>query len=289
MPYRAKVLKVMIASPSDVATERTVIRDVIHSWNAVHSEKEDTVLLPVGWESHSSPSMGDRPQGIINKQVLADTDLLIAVFWTRLGSPTGKAPSGTVEEIEEHLKAGKPAMIYFSSIPVVPESIDQTQYAALLKFMEELRRRGLIETYASVTEFREKFTRQLAQTAIRHFSPKKKDRSSESPESKVPPRRTRLPALSGAAKKLLIEASQDKDGIILQLRTSEGLFVQSNGMNLVEDAEPRSEAQWEAAMRQLRESGLIQDRGHKGEVFSLTDEGYRVADLVREQSLVRLR
>src|ERR1700674_1053976 len=136
MPYKAKVYNVMIASPADVATERLLLRDVIHDWNSVHSEKEDIVLLPTGWESHSSPSMGDRPQAIINKQVLADSDLLIAVFWTRLGSPTGKARSGTVEEIEEHLQAGKPAMIYFSSAPVVPESIDQEQYKTLLKFKE---------------------------------------------------------------------------------------------------------------------------------------------------------
>jgi hypothetical protein len=27
-------------------------------------------------------------------------DILMGVFWTRLGTPTGKAPSGTVEEIE---------------------------------------------------------------------------------------------------------------------------------------------------------------------------------------------
>ena len=34
MSYKAKVFKVMIASPSDVATERNVIRDVILDWNA---------------------------------------------------------------------------------------------------------------------------------------------------------------------------------------------------------------------------------------------------------------
>jgi hypothetical protein len=128
MPYKAKVFKVMIASPSDVGPEREAVRNLIHEWNAIHSEKEDIVLLPVGWESHSSPTMGDRPQAIINKQVLADCDLLIAVFWTRLGSPPGKAHSGTVEEIEEHLQAGKPAMIYFSAAPVVPESVDRQQY-----------------------------------------------------------------------------------------------------------------------------------------------------------------
>lgn len=81
----------MIASPSDVANERQVIRNVIQEWNFTHSEDKNIVLMPVGWESHSTPSMGDRPQAILNKQVLAGCDLLIAVFWTKLGTPTGKS------------------------------------------------------------------------------------------------------------------------------------------------------------------------------------------------------
>jgi len=100
--------------------------------------------------------MGDRPQAIINKQVLKDCDILIAIFWTRLGSPTGVAASGTVEEIEEHIAAGKPAMIYFSSAPVVADSIDPDQYAALKAFKAECQRRGLIEFYDSLADFREK-------------------------------------------------------------------------------------------------------------------------------------
>ena len=72
-------------------------------------------MMPAVDEARVCPAMGDRPQAIINKQVLANCDLLVAVFWTRIGSPTGVAVSGTVEEIQEHLNAGKPAMIYFSS------------------------------------------------------------------------------------------------------------------------------------------------------------------------------
>src|SRR5260370_34110072 len=143
MSYRAKVIQIMIASPSDVGAERQVIRNVIQEWNYAHSEDKSVVLMPVGWESHSAPAMGERPQAIINKQVLANCDLLIAVFWTRLGTPTGKAGSGTVEEIEEHLKARKPAMIYFSMAPALPENVDQKQYLALQKFKRQLHARGL--------------------------------------------------------------------------------------------------------------------------------------------------
>ena len=70
MSYISKVFNVMIASPGDVASERTIIRDVIYEWNAVHSESRNIVLMPIGWESHSSPEMGGSPQDIINKQVL---------------------------------------------------------------------------------------------------------------------------------------------------------------------------------------------------------------------------
>jgi hypothetical protein len=280
MPYKAKVIKVMIATPGDVAKERQVIGDTVYEWNFVHSEDKDLVLLPVGWESHASPSMGDRPQAIINKQVLKNCDLLIAAFWTRLGTPTGKSASGTVEEIEEHLKAGKPAMIYFSSVPVALATVDNEQLESLQEFKVACRQKGLIEEFNSLEDLKEKLARQLAQTVLRHFS-KKNGRPSES--DLVLPRQPKVPALSAHAKLLLQEAAQDDRGIILRYRSNHGLAIQTNGINLANDREARSEAKWEAALRELREHGLIQDRGIKGQVFSVTNEGFEVADLLPMQ------
>jgi Domain of unknown function (DUF4062) len=174
MSYRAKVIKVMIATPSDVDKERQLVRDAVYEWNYVHSEDKDIVLMPVGWESHASPSMGERPQAVINKQVLKDCDLLIAVFWTRLGSPTGKAASGTVEEIEEHLKAGKPAMLYFSSVPVALQSVDLKQYEALKKFREECRQKGLIEEYESLEDLIRKALQAPGPNGVTSFFKKKR-------------------------------------------------------------------------------------------------------------------
>src|ERR1035438_1672620 len=50
-------------------SERRIARDVIHEWNAVNSKSQNTVLQPVGWETHASPAMGDRPQEILNLQI----------------------------------------------------------------------------------------------------------------------------------------------------------------------------------------------------------------------------
>ncbi len=134
MSYSSTTFNVMIASPGDVASERTIVRDVIYEWNAVHSNTRKIVLLPIGWESHSSPEMGGTPQSIINNQVLGKCDLMIGVFWTRIGTATDSFVSGTVEEIERHIQTGKPAMLYFSSQPVAMDTVDLEQIAKLKVF-----------------------------------------------------------------------------------------------------------------------------------------------------------
>jgi hypothetical protein len=49
---------------------------------------------------------------------------------------------------------------------------------------------------------------------------------------------------------------------------------------LVEVGNARSEAEWEGALRQLEEKGLVVARGGKREIFGVTDEGFRIADLI---------
>jgi hypothetical protein len=278
----------MIASPSDVAAERQKTRDIIHEWNAIHSTERQVVLLPVGWETHSSPSMEDRAQSVINKQVLTDCDLLVAVFWTRLGSPTGEAVSGTVEEIQEHISAGKPAMLYFSDVPVQMGSVDNEQYQALLHFKKECLKKGLVEVYESISEFHEKFRRQLTQTINRDFNEvvgKKEDSlveriASQLMESTTADTLSSIEELSVAAKVLLKEASKDRQGTIMFYRTLQGLGVETNGKNFVESNDPREEAKRENAVQELIENELIQDRGWKGEVYGLTLKGFKVADQI---------
>lgn len=277
MPYNARVLKVMIASPGDVAAERQTVRDVITEWNHIHSEDRGLVLMPIGWETHSAPTMGDRPQAIINKQVLANCDLLVAVFWTRIGSPTGVAVSGTVEEIREHLNAGKPAMIYFSSAPVRPDSVDEKQYAALKEFKQEIYKTGLVESYDSLGEFRDKFSRQLTQTIIRAHPIATTTTTTTTP----PPPPPATPAMSDEAKELLVAAASDPTGRLMRIRHLGGLVVQASGRNFAKEGDARSEARWEGVISELEGLGFIEDRGYNREVFAVTDEGFRIADLLR--------
>lgn len=96
MPFQANVLRVMIASPGDVDLERTIVTQELHGWNDVNASTRQLVLLPVKWETHSTPEYGAHPQTIINRQLLEDADILIAIFGTRIGTPTVEHVSGTV-------------------------------------------------------------------------------------------------------------------------------------------------------------------------------------------------
>ncbi|MFA6431838.1 MAG: DUF4062 domain-containing protein, partial [Candidatus Margulisiibacteriota bacterium] len=98
MTRQAVVYSVLVASPSDVVRERQSVVEVIQAWNASNSKQYGVILEAVLWETHSTPEMGNRPQEIINKQIVRESDILIGVFWTRIGSKTGEAESGTIEE-----------------------------------------------------------------------------------------------------------------------------------------------------------------------------------------------
>jgi hypothetical protein len=280
----------MIASPGDVLEERNVARDVIHEWNYVSSSASNVVLMPVGWETHSSPELSGRPQELINDRVLKNCDLLIGIFWTRLGTPTGTAASGTAEEIERHIEAGKPAMVYFSTAPVAPQSLDQFQFNALTEFRAWCQKRGLVETFENLLDFRQKFARQL-QITLNNNPYLTELRKSAGPATGVvipstaPDQReaSRKPSLSEEAIQLLLEATLDKSGVILKLAFIGGRSIQTNGKTFGDSGDRRSVARWEYALGQLVTEGLVVARGQKDQMFEVTQPGYQLADAMRSQ------
>jgi hypothetical protein len=85
-------------------------------------------------------------------------------------------------------------------------------------------------------------------------------------------------SLSDEARALLLEASADRGGVIMMLRDSGGFHLQTNGKQMMNPGDPRAAAIWKAAVEELRDGGLIKDRGHKGEIFELTAKGYKRAE-----------
>lgn len=202
----------------------------------------------------------------------------MGVFWTRIGTSTGEYISGTVEEIEKHIDAGKPAMLYFSDQPARLDSVDSEQYEKLKEFKASCQSRGLCQTYDSHSEFKEKFYHHLQIKVNDHeiFHIDNKDTN----HTTIYQSETQIPPLSDEARVLLKEASMDNHGTILYVRYMGGTDIQTNGKNLISAQTPRHVAQWEAALQELLNADLIVERGHKGEVFEVSNLGYKIADMI---------
>jgi hypothetical protein len=237
------------------------------------------MLTPVSWDTHSAPDLSDRPQELINRRVLKHCDLLVGIFWTRLGTPTGKAASGTVEEIQEHLSAGKPAMVYFSRAPVIPDSVDQAQYEAVREFKQWCRSRGLVLEYDDLEDFERQFRRHLAlilkdNEYLRQFL----SSSGELIYAPVVTEQSLGGDLSAEARELLYEAANSRDGQILRHDSLSGVTFFANRKAFAGGADPRVAARWEAALRQLIDQRLIEPVGNKGVIFKITSAGFELTD-----------
>lgn len=287
MAYNAKAVEVMIASPSDVVNERQAVREVIADWNAVHSRREAVCLMAVGWETHSSPELAGRPQQIINERVLENADLLVGIFWTRVGSPTGKSISGSVEEIERHLEAGKPAMLYFSTAPVVPSSLDQEQFEALEQFKDWAKGQGLIEQFENLDQFKTKFRNQLQLTlnANEHLKRLMSDASTDFVAVYNSAVRPSDAEPSDDAKALLLATSRKKNGMIMLMRHLGGTQISAGDESFGDQKDRRSVARWEAAIENLYDLGYTRDLNGNREIFELTHSGYELAEKLNDQAV----
>ncbi len=280
MAYKATVIQIMIASPSDVVEERDIVRAAITKWNYINSFKNKAVLIPMGWETHSSPELGERPQELINKRILKDSDILIGIFWTRLGTPTGKAASGTVEEIKRHVESGKPAMIYFSSKPISPQLIVKKQYDSLQKLKDSYKPLGLIEEFHGTEEFKEKITAQL-QLCLNHNKYIQNllyNKISNEKHNK----KTALTPLSKAAMQLLKAASQHSDGYIYKAYRLQGSCFEAGRFWF--GSTGREFVKWEAALNELLMHKLVKPHEAESTIFILTHTGWELSDIIPEDN-----
>lgn len=279
MAYAAQVLEVFIASPGDIVAERQIVREIVTEWNVIHSRDRHAVMMPVGWDTHSSPELGGRPQQMINDRLLEHADILVGMFWTRVGTATGRSASGTIEEIERHHQAGKPVMLYFSNMPVVPGSYDVEQFAKLQEFKAWARDQGLVESFDTPDDFREKLRRHLQQALA----------GNRYLQDLLAPDLTAIferelgqtggaPSLSADAAELLAAIASDRHGNLLVARHLGGIVIQAGDRNFVQDDSRWTEARWEAAVDELAGRRLIVDRSAKGEVYEMTAAGYEAAE-----------
>ena len=173
MPFFATAYRVLIASPSDVKPERDVVERAIIDWNDEHSRDKSVVFLPVRWE-RASPRGGATGQDVVNEDLVDTSDVLIGVFWWRIGTQTREERSGSIEEIRRFARSGRPYGLFFKA-GSMPMNHDPEQYAALGLFKGEVRGfesdiRGLTQDFRTRDQLRQFVWRFLTDTA-RRISP----------------------------------------------------------------------------------------------------------------------
>ena len=117
LTQQMNVLRVFLASPSDLVDERKATKEMVDRLNSSIRETGWAVEL-LGWEDRL-PGFG-RPQAQINEDVDA-CDLFLGVLWRRWGSQSGKFKSGFEEEFERALNRRRQSVspeiwIYFKRV-----------------------------------------------------------------------------------------------------------------------------------------------------------------------------
>lgn len=150
MAYPTLALHLLVSAPSDAPTEdMALIRKTISQWNLNLGRLVGLTVLPVSWTEHAVAEFGDRPQGILNKQIVEEADLAVALFHDRLGTPTGVAESGTAEEIKALVDAKKSVAVLVNVTPRPPlsgKALDERQ--RLNTYLGVLRESALVLEYA---------------------------------------------------------------------------------------------------------------------------------------------
>ncbi len=163
MPETVQLYRVLFAAPSDVTVELSIVQGLIQDWNVQRGQSTSERLELTSWKTHSYAAAGRRPQALINRQFADSADILIAIFSRRFGSPTGKASSGTEEEIRRALRKRKPVMVYFLQRFRTKRDLGERREKARIDgFKRRFGQRALYGTYGNLTEFEKAVRKDLA-------------------------------------------------------------------------------------------------------------------------------
>ena len=149
MPREVLEFRVIVASPADQFQNRKIVFDVIEELNRIF-EVQSISVRGLGWEQYVAPGIDTDVQSVVNQQLLREYDILIALFGTRLGSPTPRAASGTVEEIEQAISNPNKGMgqnrlqIYFCDKLESVSGIDVDELKKVFEFRNKLKSMGVL-------------------------------------------------------------------------------------------------------------------------------------------------
>jgi len=173
---QVQILRVVVASPGDVQSEREVLPKVIEELNHSTAGDRGLRLELTRWETDTHPGFHNLgPQGLIEPILkITDCDLLIGIFWKRFGTPTRDGKTGTEHEFLTAYRSWKKKrspqiFVYFNQKAYSPKSKAETdQWGQVLDFQGNYPKEGLWWPYNGKADF-EKIVRNHLINYIRNL------------------------------------------------------------------------------------------------------------------------
>lgn len=166
MPENITKYKLFLASPSDLIEEREATSEVINELNITHGAKNGYVLELRKWETHAVPGIAsNHVQELINEDVGQDYDIFIGMLWTKFGTPTNDAESGTEEEFniayQKYLTNSNlvKVLFYFKNAPMAPSEINPEQLIKVQNFRKILKEKKVLYDEFDDVEIFKKYLR----------------------------------------------------------------------------------------------------------------------------------
>jgi hypothetical protein len=147
MPISVQVYSALLSSPGGIEEDRKAAHRAVEEVNRFL--RPDGLSVEIrDWQRDVRPTVGADGQDVVNNQICKDCDLAIVLIHDRVGSPTPRSPSGTMEEAEIVLsrrEAGERVdlMAFFKSPSVKLSEESISSLSKVLSFRTSLEGRGV--------------------------------------------------------------------------------------------------------------------------------------------------
>lgn len=155
VPYSGQIYPLLVSAPADVSGDVATVLDAAQRWNVIYGKTFGSNVMPLYWKRHAAAEYGVRPQEALNEQLLDPADVVIALFWHRLGSDTGEAESGTVEEIEKAHARGSHVAVLRCTRDIPSAALDPEQLQRLNDYLARIQDEALILEYSDENALRQ--------------------------------------------------------------------------------------------------------------------------------------
>lgn len=274
--YHSDVYNIMIGAPSDIIEEVNTAISVINQWSYINSEATNIVLMPLHWSINSYPTCGAHPQKSINKQLVSKSDLMVSIFGAKLGTPTDTEASGTVEEINEHINAGKDVMVFFKLSIDDISSVDPQQLQKIQEFKDGIKDKALWCDFYDNDDFQKKLSDKIQLFVNDHW---KNAQQVFTPDIIA---ERRQPKLSEEEKQRLIDWTSSKSEVTCSF-SSMGGYLYVIGDKQYQVNKGRENAEWEDFFKRLKKAGLIELEKYNKDgrpIYKLLKAAYDYVDTI---------